>query len=79
MAIKGDVKREVYLGIGGSQSCDGAYGHADQATKLHDVANLFIAQQRGVWWNLCDGNLGDGLSQALDVIEQACDELPPVN
>ncbi len=79
VAAKGDVKDMVFLGIGGgpggcSNQCPDNYGSADEARKLHSVTDLFIAQDRGVWWNLCDGDLGAGLSQALDVIEQACDD-----
>lgn len=78
VAIKGDVKRVVFLGIGGSSNCTGPYGTADQADKLRDVTNLFIAQGRGVWWDLCAGQLEDGLDEAFQVIQTACDELPPV-
>jgi hypothetical protein len=79
VAAKGDVKDMVFLGIGGgpggcSNQCPDNYGSADEARKLHSVTDLFIAQDRGVWWNLCDGDLGAGLSQALDVIEEACDD-----
>lgn len=79
VAVKGgDVKRMVFLGIGGASNCTGAYGDADQAQKLIDTTNLFIAQERGVFWDLCVGQLEDGLTEAMEVIEQACDELPPI-
>jgi hypothetical protein len=79
VAAKGDVKDMVFLGIGGgpggcTDQCPANYGSADAARKLHALTDLFIAQDRGVWWNLCDGDLGSGLAQALDVIEQACDD-----
>jgi hypothetical protein len=77
-AIKGDVRKMVLLGIGGSKACDGAYGSADPATKLRALTELFIAQQRGVWWDLCQGKLEDGLTAAMTVIEEACDKLPTV-
>ena len=77
VAVKGDVNNVVFLGIGGGSDCTGPYGTATNAAKLHNVADLFIAQERGVWWDLCQGNLGDGLSQALEVIETACDEFDP--
>ena len=66
-----------FLGIGGGSDCTGTYGTAENSQKLHSVADLFIAQERGVWWDLCVGNLGDGLDQALEVIETACDEFEP--
>ena len=79
VAAKGSVNNMVFLGIGGTGCAEGegAYGAADNAAKLHNVADLFIAQERGVWWDLCQGNLGDGLSAALEVIETACDEFDP--
>jgi len=80
VAVKGDVKRMVFLGIGGGVpgGCDGAYGFAEEADKLHTIANLFIAQERGVWWDLCEGHLEDGLTEAMQVIEQACNEFPQI-
>lgn len=79
VATKGDVKDMVFLGIGGgpggcANECPDNYGSADAARKLHTLTDLFIAEDRGVWWNLCDGDLGSGLAEALDVIEQACDD-----
>ena len=74
----GDPHRVVFLGIGGSQSCNGVYGQADPATKLHAITDLFIAQDRGVWWDLCAGNLENGLDAAFEIIDRACDELPPI-
>jgi hypothetical protein len=79
VAAKGDVKDMVFLGIGGGAACTGVYGDAEEATKLHELADLFIAQDRGVWWDLCQGNLQDGLSEALTVIEQACDDFGGVD
>jgi hypothetical protein len=78
VAVKGDVNNIVFLGIGGGSECpDGAYGGAENSQKLHNLADLFIAQERGVWWDLCQGNLGAGLDEALTVIETACDEFEP--
>jgi len=79
VAAKGDVKDMVFLGIGGgpggcANQCPDNYGSADEARKLRNVTDLFIAEDRGVFWNLCDGDLGSGLAEALDVIEQACDD-----
>jgi hypothetical protein len=74
----GDVKRMVFLGIAGASACQGVYGTADQANTMLALTNLFKAAQRGVFWDLCQGQLQDGLTEALQVIEQACDELPPI-
>lgn len=78
VAIKGDVSKMVFLGIGGASACDGAYGTAKYATKLENVTNKFIAQQRGVFWDLCQGNLDQGLTQALAVINSACEDFGPI-
>jgi hypothetical protein len=78
VAVKGDVKRVVFLGIGGSSECSGVYGDAEQATLLRQITDRFAASERGVWWDLCVGHLEDGLEEAFEVIEQACDELPPI-
>jgi hypothetical protein len=74
VATKGDVKKMVFLGIGGSSSCTGVYGTADAATTTRAITDLFIAQQRGVFWDLCQGNLEDGLDQAMQVINEACED-----
>lgn len=79
VARKGNVNNMVFLGIGGGSSCSGVYGTADDAQKLHNLTNLFIDQERGVWHDLCVGRLGDGLSAAIDVIENACDDFNPVD
>jgi hypothetical protein len=79
-AIKGGVNNMVFVGIGGgapSGCSPGAYGDADYAQRVHELTNMFIAEGRGVWWDLCQGNLGDGLAAALEVIETACDEFDP--
>jgi hypothetical protein len=81
VAVKGDVRRMVFLGIGGglpSGCSNGAYGQADPANLLNDLTNKFIAQNRGIWWDLCVGNLEDGLGEAIAVIESACAEFPPI-
>lgn len=76
VSIKGDVHRMVFLGIGGGSNCNGVYGSAIHATKLQDITDLFSVADRGVFWDLCDGNLEDGLDEALTHIDSACEELP---
>jgi hypothetical protein len=79
IAIKGgDIKKIVFLGIGGATQCNGAYGSAQEATLLRDITNLFIANQRGVFWDLCQGNLEQGLTQALTTIDSACEDFGPI-
>lgn len=78
VAIKGDVKNMVFLGIGGASACEGAYGSAKEATLLREVTDKFIANQRGVFWDLCKGSLDQGLTEALTVIDSACQDLGPI-
>jgi hypothetical protein len=74
--VADDPRRMVFLGIGGSRQCDdGAYGGAIEATKLREITNLFARHDRGVFWDLCEGRLEDGLEEAFRVIANACDEL----
>lgn len=61
----GDVKRMVFLGIGGASKCSGVYGSAIEARKLKEITALFEAADRGVCWDLCGGKLEDGLAKAL--------------
>ncbi len=76
VAAKGDVRKMVFLGIGGSSQCQGVYGMAQEATALKALTEQFNATQRGVFWDLCQGQLEDGLAAAMAVIEQACNDLP---
>jgi len=83
IAVKGgDVKKMVFYGIGGEPSTNGCnpgtYGDADPANKLRELTALFEGQQRGVWHDLCQGNLEDGLAEALMVIESACEDFDPI-
>lgn len=75
VSIKGNLDKMVFMGIGGATACNsaqGAYGSAMQADTLKAVTDMFIAQDRGVFWDLCTGRLEDGLAQAMMVIEAAC-------
>ena len=75
VAVKGDAKKIVLLGIGSSGNCEGLYGTAWGSTKLNRVTQMFIDEERGVWWDLCEGHLEDGLEKAFEVIENACDQI----
>jgi len=79
VALKGgDVNKMVFVGIGGAQTCDGLYGHARDAQKLRNVTQRFIDKGRGVFWDLCQGNLEQGLTQALTTIDSACEDFGPI-
>lgn len=80
VALKeGKVKNMVMLGIGGSriQNCPSRYGQVmDAAIMLQDVTELFIAEERGIFWDLCDGQpMEDGLDAAIAIIQDACDDI----
>ncbi|MDX2023158.1 MAG: hypothetical protein SF187_23190 [Deltaproteobacteria bacterium] len=78
-ALKGgDASRIVFLGIGGTKACQGLYGDAEEAKRLKELTGLFEAAQRGVFWDLCAGKLEDGLTQAMSVINKACEAFVPV-
>jgi hypothetical protein len=78
VAVKGDAKNVVFLGIGGKTDCEGAYGDADEADNLQRIVDTFAADGRGFFWDLCQGRLEDGLTNALTAIEEACEEFVPV-
>ena len=82
VAVKGDVRKTVFLGIGGglpSGCAPGTYGDADPANLLNKVTNRFTDEGRGVWWDLCAGQLEDGLSEAIAIIDSACRDFPTVD
>jgi hypothetical protein len=76
VAVKGgDPKKVVFLAIGGASDCTGPYGSADDAVMLQEVTDQFIAEERGIFWDLCEGELADGLTDAMTVIDVACEDL----
>lgn len=52
VAAKGTIDNVVFLGSGGGSQCDRPYGGAEEAVKLREVAELFAAQNRGLFWDL---------------------------
>ncbi len=74
-AKDGDVSKMIFLGIGGRGECEGSYGRAHESVMLMAITDYFIAEDRGIFWDLCGGRLEDGLTEAMDVISDACDEI----
>ena len=72
VALKGNAGNVVFLGAGGASDCEGPYGAADDADTLQEIANRFSSQQRGVFWDLCNGSLEQGMQQLAQTIERAC-------
>jgi hypothetical protein len=77
VSAKGNVKDVVFLGIGGATDCEGLYGDAMDAEHLREVAELFAQDGRGVFHDLCGGNLEAGFAAALDIVDSACSEFIP--
>ena len=75
----GDEKDMVFLGIGGAEKCEHErLGKIKKATRLKAVTQLFIDQGHGVFWDLCQGDLEEGLLEALmPVVDQSCKEFNP--
>lgn len=72
IAAKGSISDVVFLGIGGSRLCDGEYGTALPANTLQAVAQRFEVASRGVFWDLCDGDLETAFANLIDVVDSAC-------
>lgn len=77
IAAKGTVNNVVFLGIGGGSDCEGPYGGAVDAVRLREVAELFAAEGRGLFWDLCQGDLEQAFQVALGVVDSACIDFEP--
>lgn len=74
----GNVDQIVYLGIAGGSSCDGPYGSADDAVRVQELAGLFEAAGRGMFWDLCMGQLEVAFQTAIEgSVDSACQEFVP--
>jgi hypothetical protein len=76
VAAKGDVQKMVFLGVAGASDCLGAYGEAEVSPIIRGVTERFVAEGRGVFWDLCAGRLEDGLAQAIAIVDSACEQFP---
>jgi hypothetical protein len=75
---KGTVDNVVFLGIGGGSDCDGPYGSAIPADNLRAVTEVFSSAGRGIFWDLCQGDLESAFAAAIEFLDTACDEFVPV-
>jgi hypothetical protein len=75
----GDVNAIAFMGVAGGSDCDGAYGSANDATVEQAIAQLFEQQGRGMFWDLCQGQLEVGFQMFIQtVVDSACmDFVPP--
>ncbi len=77
VAAKGTIDNVVFLGIGGDSNCNGPYGSAKNAQNLKAVTQIFIDADRGLFWDLCQGNLEQAFAEAIQLVDQACEEIIP--
>jgi hypothetical protein len=72
----GGEERYVIVTVAGPQnmSCDSAFGSAAPAPTLHQFTGL---APNGLMGDICQGDLTQALDQALALIQQSCDTLPP--
>ncbi len=74
----GDVEQIVYLGVAGGSDCEGPYGSAQDAVQAQALSNLFIAAGRGMFWDLCMGDLETAFQVAIEgSVDSACQEFVP--
>ncbi len=78
IAAKGTIDNVVFLGIGGDSECEGPYGGAEEAALMREVAEIFAAANRGVFWDLCQGDLEAAFQSALETVDSACSDFEPV-
>jgi hypothetical protein len=78
VAAKGTIDNVVFLGIGGAADCEGPYGGADDAAFLREITTIFVDADRGLFWDLCQGDLEGAFQAALATIDSACEDFVPV-
>lgn len=75
---KGTIDEVIFLGIAGASDCDGPYGGALAAPNMQAVAAPFVAAQRGLFWDLCQGDLETAFQQAIAIVDGVCNEVVPL-
>ncbi len=78
VAAKGDIANVVFLGIGGGSECQGPYGGAIEAVTLREISNTFAGANRGMFWDLCQGDLEGAFQAAIEIVDSACMDFTPV-
>ncbi|NJK32766.1 MAG: hypothetical protein HC927_10350 [Deltaproteobacteria bacterium] len=69
-------ERYVVVTIAGPQNggCDSNFGSAAAAPTLHEFTG---GVANGLMGDICEGDLAGSLAQALELIQESCDTLPP--
>jgi hypothetical protein len=75
---KGTIDEVIFLGIAGASDCDGPYGGALAAPNMQAIAAPFVAAQRGLFWDLCQGDLETAFQQAIAIVDGVCNEVVPL-
>lgn len=73
----GNPEHVVFLGIGGASECTGVYGTALLASNLQSVVGEFANFERGIFADLCVGDLEGAFLQGIAALDTACDEFEP--
>lgn len=83
-AVGGDLSRLVVLTIAGGQgvfempetTCTGVYGKAAPGRRLISITYSF--RERGLFQNICQGDLAATFTEVLDDVVSACEAFEPV-
>ncbi len=73
----GDINDVVFLGVGGAQGCEGPYGSAQAANFLKQVTAQFEQADRGLFWDLCQGDLPAAFAATMPLVDAACVDFIP--
>jgi hypothetical protein len=67
----------VFLGIAADEVCF-TYGYfATPAPRMQELADIFALDGRGVFYDLCSGNVVPAFDMAIDLVDSACDNFVP--
>jgi hypothetical protein len=74
--LTGGEERYVVVTIAAVQQCQSEFGKADAAPRLKELVDL--CGDNGFFGDICAGDLSTSLEEALDTMELACSDMPPV-
>ena len=74
---KGTIDEVIFLGIGGNSECTGPYGGALEAVNLREISQTFVSAERGLFWDICQGDLETAFKQAITIVDGVCNDVIP--
>jgi hypothetical protein len=74
--LTGGPGRYVVVAIAAKEQCQSQFGKADKAKRLADLVEL--CGDNGFFGDICSGDLWIALKEAVDKMQVACRDLPPV-